>query len=197
MDFMVASSFSFVREHTTNRITPLKMGFNFEEPDNAERYRELFQPAIVEFGHPQSFLIYRESDFNDSIVNPSNELHEQFKIMLEAAISEHDNYQKYTRQVRQHIQKGLKAEIPLVEDIAAAMAMSVRSLQQHLKEEGTSYQKLLNEVRKDVSVNQLKNKNLNISDVAFLTGFSDISIFSRNFKKWTGLTPSQFQLEYA
>ena len=45
----------------------------------------------------------------------------------------------------------------------------------------------------EIAIKQLSISSNNVTDVAFLTGFSDISVFSRNFKKWTGLTPTEFQ----
>ena len=61
----------------------------------------------------------------------------------------------------------------------------------------TDFGKCTREVKiKKVSVKQLKNKAFNISDVAFLAGFSDLAVFSRNFKKWTGMTPSEFRIQH-
>ncbi|MEK7846978.1 MAG: AraC family transcriptional regulator, partial [Nitrospinota bacterium] len=53
--------------------------------------------------------------------------------------------------------------------------------------------KLLNEIRKDMAVNYLKDKNVSIGEVAYILGFSETSAFYRAFKKWTSFTPSEFR----
>ncbi|MEM6344991.1 MAG: helix-turn-helix transcriptional regulator [Bacteroidota bacterium] len=81
-----------------------------------------------------------------------------------------------------------------IEVVADDLSMSVRSLQMKLKEEGTSYQKLLNRIREQLAIAFLQEKKYSKSEIADLLGFSEISVFSRTFKKWTGQSPSEFQL---
>ncbi|MEL7530870.1 MAG: helix-turn-helix transcriptional regulator [Bacteroidota bacterium] len=81
-----------------------------------------------------------------------------------------------------------------IEVVADDLSMSVRSLQMKLKEEGTSYQKLLNRIREQLAIAFLREKKYSKSEIADLLGFSEISVFSRTFKKWTGQSPSEFQL---
>ncbi len=131
------------------------------------------------------------------MIGSDTELYKYFESLLHDALDEHDNIQQYSRSVRKLIHQYMNAEIPLVDDVASELAMSSRSLQSKLKDEGTTYQQLVNEVRKEVSMKQLKNKKLNITEIAFLIGFTDISVFSRNFKKWTGLSPTKFQAQYS
>ena len=81
-----------------------------------------------------------------------------------------------------------------IEVVADDLSMSVRSLQMKLKEEGTSYQKLLNRIREQLAIAFLQEKKYSKSEIADLLGLSEISVFSRTFKKWTGQSPSEFQL---
>jgi AraC-like DNA-binding protein len=71
--------------------------------------------------------------------------------------------------------------------------MSERTLQRHLSEHGQTFQDLVNEVRREVAESLLTGTSNSLSEVAFLTGFSDQSAFQRAFKGWTGQTPFGFR----
>jgi AraC-like DNA-binding protein len=74
---------------------------------------------------------------------------------------------------------------------ARAVGMSERSLQRRLRDDGVSYQKLLDDVRRELAEHYLARDDLSTADVAFLVGFSDPASFHRAFKRWTGVTPAQ------
>ncbi|WP_298484186.1 AraC family transcriptional regulator [uncultured Maribacter sp.] len=87
----------------------------------------------------------------------------------------------------------LNPYIPSFELIADNLNMSPRNLQRKLKEEGTSYSKLVTEVKKKLAVDYLK-KNLSIKEVSYLMGYSESGTFVSAFKKWYGKTPGHFKL---
>ncbi len=86
-----------------------------------------------------------------------------------------------------------KGERPSIEKAAAEFAMSVRNLQNKLKEEKASYQGILENLRKKIAVEYLKNPGASICEITFLLGFSEQSSFNHVFKKWTGMTPGEYQ----
>jgi len=77
--------------------------------------------------------------------------------------------------------------------IARDLDMSARTLRRHLAEEGTSYEKLLDGLRKDLAEHYLHELELGIDDVAVLLGFSEARAFRRAFRRWNGLSPAQFR----
>jgi AraC-like DNA-binding protein len=85
------------------------------------------------------------------------------------------------------------ATMPPLDEIAQRLAMSTRSLRRQLAAEGTSYQDLLDRVRRDEAVHQLAHEMRQIKAIALAVGFSDPRGFRRAFKRWTGLTPQQFR----
>jgi AraC-like DNA-binding protein len=99
----------------------------------------------------------------------------------------------YTTRVRRVLLEHLRDETPDIEAVADKLALSVRSLQMRLKDEGTSYQKILNGVRKNLAIACLQEPKVSMGEISQLLGFSEISVFSRTFKKWTGKSPSEYQ----
>ena len=72
--------------------------------------------------------------------------------------------------------------------------MSPRTLQRRLGEEGLTYQHLIAESRQTLAERLLGESEYDLVEVAFLTGFSDQSTFSRAFKRWCGQTPGDYRL---
>jgi AraC-like DNA-binding protein len=73
------------------------------------------------------------------------------------------------------------------------MAMSVRVLQQRLEDEQTSFQEIIEIVRKDLATTHLTEKQMQLTQLAYLLGYSEVSAFSRSFKRWYGVSPSVWQ----
>lgn len=84
--------------------------------------------------------------------------------------------------------------MPSIEDVARKMNVSERTLQLKLKAENTSFREISDEVRRDIAIHHLKKGILNVSEIAYLLGFSEVSSFSSAFKKWTGAAPSIYAL---
>ena len=78
-------------------------------------------------------------------------------------------------------------------DAAAIMGLSTRSVQRRLREEGTSFSKLVIDSRVLAAENHLAHPQLSVTDIGYLVGFSDTAHFTRTFKASTGLTPTQWR----
>jgi len=78
------------------------------------------------------------------------------------------------------------------EEIARALHQSPSTLQRRLREEGTSYQQLLDTTRHELALDYLREGQHSLVDITFLLGFSDQSNFTRAFRRWTGRTPREF-----
>ena len=81
---------------------------------------------------------------------------------------------------------------PSKSQVARRLGMSERTLHRRLADEGESFQTLVTRARQDAAESLLRSGRHSLVDVAFLTGFSDQTAFTRAFKRWTGLTPSEF-----
>ncbi|WP_413113866.1 helix-turn-helix domain-containing protein [Thaumasiovibrio sp. DFM-14] len=82
------------------------------------------------------------------------------------------------------------------ERIAAEMLISVRTLNRRLAEVGLNYRSVVENYKLEKATQLLSQPDSNITEIAFQLGFSDLSAFSRAFKRWTGTSPSHFNLGY-
>jgi AraC-like DNA-binding protein len=77
--------------------------------------------------------------------------------------------------------------------VADQLHRSVSSLQRQLQTEGVSYRQILEDTRRALATQFVREEHYSLSQVAFLLGFSDQANFSRAFKRWTGETPTGFR----
>ncbi|MCH9693241.1 MAG: helix-turn-helix domain-containing protein [Gammaproteobacteria bacterium] len=77
-----------------------------------------------------------------------------------------------------------------------ALRLSRRTLQRRLKAEKTSFQKVLEEVRKELAVNYLSDARLKSIEIAMLLGYSNISTFTTAFKSWYDIPPAQYRQRF-
>lgn len=81
--------------------------------------------------------------------------------------------------------------------MAARLKMSERSLQRRLADEGVTFDALLDEVRRVLSLRYLADPSIAIAEVAYLLGYSEPSPFYRAFRRWTGTSPSEMRTRAA
>jgi AraC-like DNA-binding protein len=88
----------------------------------------------------------------------------------------------------------LSGRPPEIAAAARELAMSKRSLQAALAQEGSSYRQILNETRRELAKHILEDPTTPICDIAFLLGFSEQSAFNHAFKRWTGQSPREYRV---
>ncbi|MEL7361966.1 MAG: AraC family transcriptional regulator [Bacteroidota bacterium] len=117
-----------------------------------------------------------------------------FDTHLDAEVAAIDDGAPLARQVHDFVTTSLSEGIPTLSAVARHLGMSVRTLQRRLADEGHSYQTLVDEARRRLARRLLKDTDSSLAEVAFMTGFSEQSAFTRAFKRWAGQTPRSFRL---
>ena len=85
--------------------------------------------------------------------------------------------------------------LPSVDEAAEMVHVSRRTLIRRLKKEGTSYQAVKDQVRRDRAISRLTIDSLPVAEIAAQVGFADAAAFSRAFKNWTGLSPTEYRAQ--
>jgi AraC-like DNA-binding protein len=78
-------------------------------------------------------------------------------------------------------------------DIARRLGLSARSFHRRLAEQGLSFQTLTEDTRREIAIGMLRDDQYALSEIAFLTGYSEQSAFNRAFKRWMGVTPAHYR----
>ncbi|MGE8496080.1 MAG: AraC family transcriptional regulator [Pseudomonas sp.] len=190
---LLASLHTIARFLVGERLEGMAVGFAHNAPAYAERYERLFG-APVAFGQPYHWLsmpsAYLERPM--ALANPATvQMCEQ---QCEALLSSLDVQDDLLTRVRRLL-LARPGEFPDLDSAAGALHTSGRSLRRHLSTMGTSYQQVLDEVRRKLALQYLTTTHLPLYEIAYLLGFSDPSNFRRAFKKWTGKPPSEYRVE--
>jgi len=118
-----------------------------------------------------------------------------FDAHLEEEVSTLDDDTTLERRVRSRIAQSLSDGVPAVSDVAKHFGMSGRTLQRQLATRGTTFQKVVDQARRELAERLLRDTAYPLAEVAFLTGFSEQSAFNRAFKRWGGQTPRSFRIK--
>jgi AraC-like DNA-binding protein len=97
--------------------------------------------------------------------------------------------------LRYLVRDALKQGEPNIERLATRMHMSGRTLQRRLADLKTSFQDVLDGVRFDLARAYLRDERLDISQVAYLLGYSELRAFDRAFRRWAGLAPRDWRTQ--
>lgn len=105
--------------------------------------------------------------------------------------------QSLEEQTKQVIARALSEGLPKMEEVARRLGISVRSLHRRLADHGLTFQALTEDTRRDLAEGLLRDERYALSEIAFLTGFSEQSSFNRAFKRWSGETPANFRRQHS
>ena len=97
------------------------------------------------------------------------------------------------REVVVQVASALSDGVPRLESVASQLGVGSRTLQRRLADLGHSYQSLVDEARREVALKLVGLGDHSLAEVAFLTGFSEQSSFTRAFKRWSGTTPRHYR----
>jgi AraC-like DNA-binding protein len=152
-------------------------------------YRAVFG-SRVRFGCASNAVIV-ERDFVECCVAAADpKLYRALRLHLDRALGgtqqEEDGL---LESVRSAIGASLECGDAKLERIAARLTVNARTLERRLKAHGVVYRDLLEDTRRRLALEYLKDKRRTISEIALLLGYSEVSAFSRAFKRWTGSTP--------
>lgn len=164
---------------------------DYPDPGYGERYREIFKCAVyfdsgvTEVHYPASYL-----DFEIPTYDP--EVHE----VLEAVTATLSQKLSPDIDIVTSIRLAIREKagtFPSIEVIAQQLNMSSRTLSRQLRNSGTNFQRLLDDARREVAEDQLLHSQMSIQQIAESCGFRDAQNFSQAFKRWKGMSPSEFR----
>lgn len=169
-----------------------RLHFAFPRPGDISEYGYL-HPGPVFFDQPESALYLPVSEMDTPIVHRTKQELRAFLAKspegwIFASLTEPTIGQRVREYLGTHVQKQND-----IECVAQALHLSVRTLCRRLESEGTSFQIIKDELRRDIAVQRLTKTSHSIASIAFELGFDDATTFHRAFKKWTGNTPGAYR----
>ncbi|MEL7531832.1 MAG: AraC family transcriptional regulator ligand-binding domain-containing protein [Bacteroidota bacterium] len=178
-----------MRSLSMGRMTPSRVFLQRTELEELNEYKRIFR-CPIELGSAETKIELTPNLWDEPILVADQR--------LLALLIEHAQSQQYQlgqgpslkRMVKESLLNHSESTPPDLDQTAAMLHMSPRSLQRKLKAEGTSFRSLLDEIRQERAIYYLRHE-IPIKEVAFRLGFQEVSAFSHAFKRWTGKTPGE------
>jgi len=189
---LLAAYASVLNRISRNKIQFDSVYFTHEQPDDISEHQRIFNAPLF-FNHSESKLVFEASYLRLPVILSNQTILKSLEKMAQSLQERIYPVGPWTEKVRQVILRKLNKKEVDIESIARELAVSIRNLQGQLEKEGVTYQRLLDQVRKEKAVYLLEEKNIPISEITFLLGYSEQSAFNRAFKRWMGFTPGQYR----
>ena len=181
--------------HLTGRRIMLDgVHFIHPAPPDIKEHQRIFNTS-VQFDQKDNKIFFHKKYLDTPLIHANPGLLKSFEHLAKNVQKELNRHDTFSAQVEKVIMKALFTGRADVNRVSQTLGITTRSLQKRLKNEGTKYQELLEKVKKERAEYFLEQTDMSMINITFLLGYSEQSAFNRAFKKWTGLTPSEYRLK--
>ncbi|MFW6051219.1 MAG: AraC family transcriptional regulator [Myxococcota bacterium] len=163
----------------------------FEEPGYFARFAP-FAPGRVRFGQPVSQLVFDPSILELPIVMADPVAQRVAREQCEQALDALGEQATFLARVRAHLPRE-EGGFHRLEEVARRMHVSERTLKRRLREEGTTFSRLVEEQRRHLATLLLRSPDPSVEEIADRLGYADPANFTRAFRRWTGQSPRAFR----
>jgi AraC-like DNA-binding protein len=185
-DFVLGNWIRRIRRAVATKLVPRETRFRQPAPNDRAPYVELFGSKLA-FGSTGDAIHFDAASARLPIAGANPALRSILENQASAVVRELAPDGAFLRDARNALEALLDGAID-IDKLARALATSPRTLQRRLAESDTTFQGLLSNVRHELAVKHLASGR-SVTDTAFLLGFSELSAFSRAFRRWTGHAP--------
>lgn len=194
IDLVFATIVAHLRHASGTSFSPAEVWLPHDRRACAGRYEQFYGcPVRFEFGEAQ--LVLRNETLAIPMPGADAGLHAILRRHVSLLLERLPNLSSSEKLARLDLRAAIQAggSALSLESTAQRLGVSARTLQRRLREEGTTFQRVLDDVRREFASRYLADEAKSISDIAFAVGFSDVSAFHRAFRRWTGRTPGEMR----
>jgi AraC-like DNA-binding protein len=193
-EFNLAGLLSFTRWLIGSAAQPAWIDLAYPAPASLREHQRIFA-CPLRFDTESYRLALPQSALGTALIQPDPAMRELMQRLAEQQLAALPRGDDLLAQARAMIAKGLRQPPVELDRIATQLALSPRSLQRKLADAGLSFTQLIEQVRRELAERHLRDATMNLTDVAFLLGYSEQSAFQRAFKRWSGQTPAQYRAQ--
>lgn len=178
------------RIFTGEHIVPLSVGATGDIADWSQLTETL---GVAPEPAAEFQLTFSLHDATLPLITQNEEMWQSFDETLRKKMLDRNVSLMMSERVRNALLEALPSGHNTADDICSRLHVSKRTLQRKLKDEGTSFQEVLDETRADLSRHYLKKPDVSVVEISYLLGYQDPGSFYRAFHGWTGQTPADMR----
>lgn len=182
------------------RVPLLRVEWAHPAPPHADEYRRMFSPE-QRFDRPATTIVFDAAVLQVQVGITDGSLKAFLRDAPQSVFLKQVASGGWADRARRHLRRALLVaptdDALLLQGLADEFGISAATLRRRLEGEGTRWQCLKDEVRRDLAMAHLAERRHSIEQVAAMLGFNDGPSFHRAFRKWTGLAPGAYRASRA
>ena len=186
---------SLLRLVAGRRVCPVWVGFRHNRTEDLDGFERFFG-CPVNFGRPKTSIVLKR----DLLGLPSKPVDERLLSILKGhcqeALGRRGEAVSLEDELAYLVASHLHAGAPASHLVARELGLSERTMARRLAGQGTSFGRIVDRVRRHLAMRYLEEPNARASQVAYLLGYSEPSAFNHAFRRWTGVSPSEYVAEH-
>ena len=183
---------TFARQLVSGPSAPLRVCFRHACMADPARYQAHFS-CPVEFGAGFNGVELSPALLALPLTHADPGLGELMEREARQLMADYDSRANLIAAVRRELYQLLGEGEPGLEQVAARLGMAERTLQERLRQQGSSFKELVDGLRRTLAELYLQDRRLTLTDIALLLGFAEQSSFTRAFRRWFGQSPARYR----
>lgn len=179
---------SLIRTGTGELVVPLYVSGPFTYGEQISQSMQCIPEKTLD-----NVLIFRKSDLEKNFLTENNSMWQILEPELKNQLLQIKEFKTFSDVVQNELIKKIPSREFSLNEISESLGISNRTLQRNLASESTTFNAQLQIAQKILTMNFIQNTNLTKTEITYLVGYTDLSSFSRAFKKWTGTTFSLYK----
>lgn len=189
----ILSGWKSMVEWLTGRTDLVKeIQIEFPTPFYVEKYQSLLN-CPVSFSQEENCVILKPEAFDQPVIYQNPIMHRLMLEHCEDSLRKISRQESFTARVQQILGPLLHGRTPSIEETAEQLHLPTWTLRRKLKDEGCSFQDLVDSMRKDLALGYIRDTGLSFGEISYILGFSTPGAFQRAFKRWVGTTPGDYR----
>ncbi|MGH1351497.1 MAG: helix-turn-helix domain-containing protein, partial [Methyloligellaceae bacterium] len=173
---------------------PLSVKLEHAAPSDIRLFRETFGPGL-EFNQPTNSITLKKDDLIYPMPKSDEKLWKYLISLADEVREKQQGSSDIVSAVQRIIIEALPRDEANIKYVSEKIGKSPRTLQRELTSADTSFSKILEQTRQELADKYLLDSDLHISQITFLLGFSEVSVFTRAANRWFGISPSIYRLQ--
>lgn len=187
IDRDLIASYLIFKEAIAQKLPLIEVNLTHQKPDYADQYDELFE-CPIKFGSDANGFVFDAKYLYEPLLQADAGTNAIYASECEDICQQLQGDVHFADLIKQHILSNEGHQCNL-EFIAQKLYTTPRTVQRKLAAEGTTYKKILEQVRRNHASKYLHSTNLTIDEIAYKLGYNEASAFCHAFKRWTGTSP--------
>jgi AraC-like DNA-binding protein len=177
----------------SRRVSPAAVFLPYATPTSIQTHERVFGGAPLHFRAATAGYRIGARDLAVPLIGANPDTARRLRLRADDVLQDLSRLSSFTAEIRSFIRAGLRKDNAGAPVVARRAGTSVRVLARRLKEQGTNYRALVDEVRAERARELLRETQRPLIEVAEAVGFTDKGSFLRAFRRWQGTTPGQFR----